>query len=60
MPRALRGLLNRSLDTLLGALVKRKDVSNLTGVSNNAGARDSGLGAPYVYFSLALNVHPRW
>ncbi|KAF5386927.1 hypothetical protein D9615_001929 [Tricholomella constricta] len=32
-------------DTLLGALAKRKDtVNNLTGVSNNAGAGDSGLG----------------
>ncbi|KIM87523.1 hypothetical protein PILCRDRAFT_280068 [Piloderma croceum F 1598] len=31
-------------DTLLGALAKRKDVSKLTGVSNNAGAGDSGLG----------------
>ncbi|KAF9228718.1 3-oxoacid CoA-transferase [Gyrodon lividus] len=31
-------------DTLLGALVKRKDVKNLTAVSNNAGAGDSGLG----------------
>jgi hypothetical protein len=31
-------------DTLLGALSKRKDVSKLTGVSNNAGAGDSGLG----------------
>ncbi|KAF7311524.1 Succinyl-CoA:3-ketoacid-coenzyme A transferase [Mycena kentingensis (nom. inval.)] len=31
-------------DTLLGALAKRKDVANLTGVSNNAGYGDSGLG----------------
>ncbi|KAK0225175.1 hypothetical protein EDD85DRAFT_856709 [Armillaria nabsnona] len=31
-------------DTLLGALAKRKDVTNLTGVSNNAGSGDSGLG----------------
>jgi 3-oxoacid CoA-transferase len=31
-------------DTLLGALAKRKDVSKLTGVSNNAGAGDCGLG----------------
>ena len=31
--------------TLLGALAKRKDVTNLTGVSNNAGFGDSGLGA---------------
>ncbi|TFK27426.1 succinyl-CoA:3-ketoacid-coenzyme A transferase [Coprinopsis marcescibilis] len=30
-------------DTLLGALAKRKDVTNLTGVSNNAGNYDSGL-----------------
>ncbi|KAJ2930048.1 hypothetical protein H1R20_g7006, partial [Candolleomyces eurysporus] len=30
-------------DTLLGALAKRKDVTNLTGVSNNAGNFDSGL-----------------
>ncbi|KAI6117550.1 3-oxoacid CoA-transferase [Pisolithus croceorrhizus] len=32
-------------DTLLGALVKREDISRLTAVSNNAGAGDSGLGA---------------
>ncbi|KAI9569002.1 3-oxoacid CoA-transferase [Boletus coccyginus] len=31
-------------DTLLAALVKRKDVANLTAVSNNAGAGDNGLG----------------
>ncbi|KAF8842519.1 3-oxoacid CoA-transferase [Paxillus ammoniavirescens] len=31
-------------DTLLAALVKRKDVNNLTAVSNNAGSGDSGLG----------------
>lgn len=31
-------------DTLLSALVKRKDVTQLTAVSNNAGAGDSGLG----------------
>ncbi|EIW85447.1 3-oxoacid CoA-transferase [Coniophora puteana RWD-64-598 SS2] len=31
-------------DTLLAALVKRKDVNKLTAVSNNAGAGDSGLG----------------
>ncbi|KAK7035728.1 succinyl-CoA:3-ketoacid-coenzyme A transferase [Favolaschia claudopus] len=31
-------------DTLLSALAKRKDVSKLVGVSNNAGAGDSGLG----------------
>ncbi|KAF8894729.1 hypothetical protein BD779DRAFT_1609376 [Infundibulicybe gibba] len=31
-------------DTLLGALAKRKEVVDLTGVSNNAGAGDSGLG----------------
>ncbi|KAG1748946.1 3-oxoacid CoA-transferase [Suillus paluster] len=31
-------------DTLLSALVKRKDVAKLTAVSNNAGAGDSGLG----------------
>ncbi|PPQ83264.1 hypothetical protein CVT25_004003 [Psilocybe cyanescens] len=30
-------------DTLLGAIAKRKDVSDLTGVSNNAGGNDSGL-----------------
>ena len=34
-----------SPDTLLAALVKRRDVANLTAVSNNAGAGDSGLGA---------------
>ncbi|KAG6829852.1 hypothetical protein H0H92_003295 [Tricholoma furcatifolium] len=31
-------------DTLLRALAQRKDVTDLTGVSNNAGAGDSGLG----------------
>ncbi|KIL68546.1 hypothetical protein M378DRAFT_184973 [Amanita muscaria Koide BX008] len=31
-------------DTLLGALSKRRDVKNLTGVSNNAGTPESGLG----------------
>ncbi|KAF9017233.1 nagb/rpia/CoA transferase-like protein, partial [Hymenopellis radicata] len=31
-------------DTLLGALAKRSEVQDLTGVSNNAGAGDSGLG----------------
>ncbi|KAG8217269.1 3-oxoacid CoA-transferase [Butyriboletus roseoflavus] len=31
-------------DTLLAALVKRKDVVNLIAVSNNAGAGDAGLG----------------
>jgi len=31
-------------DTLLAALVKRKDVVNLTAVSNNAGAGNNGLG----------------
>ncbi|KAF7295353.1 Succinyl-CoA:3-ketoacid-coenzyme A transferase [Mycena indigotica] len=31
-------------DTLLAALTRRKDVQNLTGVSNNAGYGDSGLG----------------
>ncbi|KAJ6488563.1 succinyl-CoA:3-ketoacid-coenzyme A transferase [Mycena vitilis] len=31
-------------DTLLSALARRKDVTNLTGVSNNAGSGDSGLG----------------
>jgi 3-oxoacid CoA-transferase len=30
-------------DTLLGALAKRKDIKELTGVSNNAGGGDSGL-----------------
>lgn len=36
------------LDTLLGALAKRKnEVTNLVGVSNNAGAGDSGLGEFY-------------
>jgi hypothetical protein len=34
-----------SPDTLLAALVKRKDVVNLTAVSNNAGAGNNGLGA---------------
>lgn len=31
-------------DTLIQALAKRKDVKNLTGVSNNAGVGDKGLG----------------
>ncbi|KAI0082786.1 3-oxoacid CoA-transferase [Panus rudis PR-1116 ss-1] len=31
-------------DTLIGALAKRSDVTNLTAVSNNAGAGESGLG----------------
>jgi len=31
-------------DTLIGALAKRKDVTKLTAVSNNAGAGESGLG----------------
>ena len=36
--------IDQFLDTLLAALVKRKEVVNLTAVSNNAGAGDSGLG----------------
>jgi acyl CoA:acetate/3-ketoacid CoA transferase alpha subunit len=41
------------VDTLLGALAKRKDVTKLTGVSNNAGQGDSGLGmfAQIIFFS---------
>lgn len=31
-------------DTLLSALAKRKEVTDLTGVSNNAGQANSGLG----------------
>jgi len=31
-------------DTLIGALAKRKDVENLTAVSNNVGAGEHGLG----------------
>ncbi|KAI0928659.1 hypothetical protein AcW1_005841 [Taiwanofungus camphoratus] len=31
-------------DTLIGALAKRKDVTNLTAVSNNAGSGELGLG----------------
>ena len=31
-------------DTLIGALAKRKDVKNITAVSNNAGAGEHGLG----------------
>jgi 3-oxoacid CoA-transferase len=38
-------------DTLLGALTRREDVTGLTGVSNNAGAGDSGLGRYFI-------VHP--
>lgn len=37
-------------DTLLGALVKRKEVTKLTAVSNNAGAGDSGLGLFYPHW----------
>lgn len=46
-------------DTLLAALVKRKDVQNLTAVSNNAGAGDNGLGAhalPNLTRSGRLNI----
>ena len=32
-------------DTLIGALAKRKDVRNITAVSNNAGSGEYGLGA---------------
>lgn len=33
------------VDTLLTALTKRTEVQNLTGVSNNCGTVESGLGA---------------
>jgi len=39
-------------DTLIGALAKRKDVGNLTAVSNNAGAGEHGLGT----FDLAGTI----
>jgi len=38
------GLPQSVIDTLLEALAKRGDVKDLTGVSNNAGGSDSGLG----------------
>lgn len=43
--------LKTCIDTLLGALAKRKEVTKLTGVSNNAGAGDSGLGKPFISHS---------
>ncbi|KAF9234032.1 3-oxoacid CoA-transferase [Melanogaster broomeanus] len=52
-------------DTLLAALVKRKDVDNLTAVSNNAGAGDSGLGgnkafeAMYLKGEISLELCPQ-
>ena len=60
MLRTPQGLVDLFLDTLLGALAKRQDVNNLTGVSNNAGAGDSGLGTAFSitpYLVLTLNVH---
>jgi 3-oxoacid CoA-transferase len=35
------------IDTLLGALAKRKDVNNLTAVSNNTGTMLSGFGMAF-------------
>jgi len=50
----VRALLTGCPDTLLGALAKRKDeVTNLTGVSNNSGGGDSGLGSSCVVSSSA-------
>lgn len=43
---------NAPQDTLLGALVKRKEVTKLTAISNNAGAGDSGLGLFYLHQSM--------
>jgi acyl CoA:acetate/3-ketoacid CoA transferase alpha subunit len=40
---------NEPQDSLLAALVKRKEVTKLTAVSNNAGAGDSGLGSSFPY-----------
>ena len=53
-----RALLTGCIDTLLGALAKRKDeVTNLTGVSNNSGGGDSGLGSScLVSFSSIVDV----
>jgi 3-oxoacid CoA-transferase len=44
-------------DTLLGALVKRKEVTKLTAVSNNAGAGDSGLGLFYLHQSMIYEAY---
>lgn len=33
------------IDTLISALTKKPEVKNLTGVSNNCGTNDSGLGS---------------
>jgi len=38
-------------DTLMSALVKRPEVQNLTGVSNNCGTNDSGLGLSFFHFA---------
>jgi acyl CoA:acetate/3-ketoacid CoA transferase alpha subunit len=61
MLRALLKIVDWRLDTLLGALANRKDVKNLTGVSNNAGAGDSGLGTAHashpVLFLLSMYIH---
>jgi hypothetical protein len=43
-------------ETLLGALTKRKDVRSLTGVSNNAGAGDSGLGTVYAVHEISSTL----
>lgn len=38
-------ILTSEVDTLIGALAQRKDVTNLTAVSNNVGSGERGLGA---------------
>jgi hypothetical protein len=51
------GLPQRLVDTLLEALAKRGDVTDLTGVSNNAGASGSGLGVlPAVHLLTHANM----
>lgn len=46
-----------SPDTLLSALIKRKDVKNLVAVSNNAGAGDNGLGAHVIRLDMNQQSH---
>ncbi|KAK7033643.1 hypothetical protein VNI00_012643 [Paramarasmius palmivorus] len=45
-------------DTLLGALAKRSEVRDLVGVSNNAGAGDSGLGTQNSPSSTYIPINP--
>ncbi len=46
-PSILIGLTSY-IDTLLQAISKRKDLTNLTAVSNNAGTPESGLGILFI------------